>query len=122
MTLYKRGKCTGRTSSSMASGTQNRRGPRTGDGPKQIDQGHKEELNLVRQGISEPHPEMTFGELAARFIAEALTETFSPRPTESPPAVLERDAHRAHHESAREGVPGVPARDEAEALRHDDQS
>ena len=31
----------------------------------------KEELNLKRQGVSQLAPEMTFGELAARFLAEA---------------------------------------------------
>src|SRR5712692_5664895 len=40
-----------------------------------IEQRFKEDLNLKRQGISQPAPEMTFGELAARFLAEG-----EPRP------------------------------------------
>jgi integrase len=42
---------------------------------ERIDQRFKEELNLARQGIVEPKPEMTFSELAARFLADG-----SPRP------------------------------------------
>ncbi len=40
-----------------------------------VDKRFKDELNLTRQGISQPKPEMTFGELAARFLAES-----EPRP------------------------------------------
>jgi integrase len=40
-----------------------------------IEQRFKDELNLKQQGISQLAPEMTFGELAARFLAEG-----SPRP------------------------------------------
>ena len=40
-----------------------------------VEQKFKDELNLQRQGICEPKPDMTFGELAARFLAEA-----EPRP------------------------------------------
>ena len=42
---------------------------------ERIDQQFKEELNLARVGIAEPKPEMTFSELAARFLADG-----SPRP------------------------------------------
>ena len=42
---------------------------------ERIDQQHKEELNLARMGVVEPKPEMTFSELAARFLADG-----SPRP------------------------------------------
>ncbi len=42
---------------------------------ERIDQQHKEELNLTRMGVVEPKPEMTFSELAARFLADG-----SPRP------------------------------------------
>lgn len=37
---------------------------------EQIDQRFKEELNLARLGIAQPQPEMPFGVLAARFLAE----------------------------------------------------
>lgn len=46
-----------------STGTKNRRQAET------IDQRFKEELNLERQGIRQFAPEMTFGELAARFLA-----------------------------------------------------
>jgi len=52
-----------------STGTANRRTA------ERIDQRFKEELNLARQGIVEPKPEMTFSELAARFLADG-----SPRP------------------------------------------
>jgi integrase len=42
---------------------------------QKVDQQFREELNLARIGMSVPHPEMTFGELATRFIAEG-----SPKP------------------------------------------
>jgi integrase len=42
---------------------------------ERIDQHFKEELNLAHVGIVEPKPEMTFSELAARFLAEG-----APRP------------------------------------------
>jgi len=52
-----------------STGTGNRRTA------ERIDQRFKEELNLARLGVKEPKPEMTFGELAARFLADG-----SPRP------------------------------------------
>lgn len=53
----------------QSTGTGNRRLAET------IDQRFKEELNLKRLGVTDPQPEMTFGELAARFLAEG-----SPKP------------------------------------------
>lgn len=52
-----------------STGSTNRR---TAEG---IDQRFKEELNLARMGVVEPKPEMTFSELAARFLADGC-----PRP------------------------------------------
>jgi len=52
-----------------STGTANRRTA------ERIDQRFKEELNLARLGVVEPKPEMTFSELAARFLADG-----SPRP------------------------------------------
>ena len=40
---------------------------------EQIDQRIKEELNLKRQGVRQPVPDMTFGELVARFLAEGVS-------------------------------------------------
>ena len=48
-----------------STGTSNRRNAET------IERQFREELNLKRQGITQLAPEMTFGELAARFLAEA---------------------------------------------------
>jgi integrase len=42
---------------------------------ERIDQKFKEELNLASLGMTDPKPEMTFGELAARFLADG-----APRP------------------------------------------
>ncbi len=53
-----------------STGTSNRRRA------ERIDHEFKEELNLIRQGMTEPHPEMIFGELAARFIAEGLSKPY----------------------------------------------
>lgn len=53
----------------QSTGTTNRRTA------ERIDQRFKEELNLARMGVAEPKPEMTFSELAARFLADG-----SPRP------------------------------------------
>lgn len=39
---------------------------------EQIEQKFKEDLNLKRQGVSQLAPEMTFGELAARFLADGI--------------------------------------------------
>jgi integrase len=52
-----------------STGTSNRRQA------EQIEQRFKDELNLRRQGMSQLAPETTFGELAARFLAEG-----QPRP------------------------------------------
>jgi integrase len=49
---------------SQSTGTGNRRRAET------IEQRFKEELNLKRHHVAEPAPHMTFGELAARFLAE----------------------------------------------------
>jgi integrase len=53
----------------QSTGTGNRRTAET------IAQRFKDELNLARVGVADPKPEMTFAELAARFLAEG-----SPRP------------------------------------------
>lgn len=42
----------------------------------QIDQHFREELNLRRQRLQQPKPEMLFGELAARFIAEGAAKPY----------------------------------------------
>ncbi len=43
---------------------------------EKIDQQYKEELTLARLGMRVPVPEMSFGELAARFIAEASPKLY----------------------------------------------
>jgi len=52
-----------------STGTANRRSA------ERIEARFKDELNLLRQGVAEPKPEMTVGELAARFLADG-----SPKP------------------------------------------
>ena len=75
MTLWKRGRIywayvhVDGVRHSKSTGTGNRKQAEL------IEQKFKDEINLERQGISQPKPEMTFGELAARFLAEA-----EPRP------------------------------------------
>ena len=53
-----------------STGTANRRTA------ERIDQQFKEELNLTRMGVAEPTPEMTFSELAARFIADGSPQPY----------------------------------------------
>jgi len=52
----------------------------TGTGSKRIaekvDEQFKDELTLARLGMSVPHPEMAFGELAARFLAEGTPKPY----------------------------------------------
>ena len=70
MTLWKRGNVwwtyvwVDGVRHAKSTGTTNRRQAQL------VDQKFKDELNLARQGIREAHPEMTFGELVARFLAE----------------------------------------------------
>ena len=53
-----------------STGTANRRNAET------IERQFREELNLRRQGVSQLAPEMTFGELAARFLAEGQPKAY----------------------------------------------
>lgn len=75
MTLYKRGNVYWSyvwlhgIRHAKSTGTANRRQA------ERIDHEFKEELHLASMGIAEPHPEMTFSELAARFLADG-----SPKP------------------------------------------
>jgi integrase len=43
---------------------------------EQIEQRFKEDLNLKRQGVSQLAPEMTFGELAARFLSDGVHKPY----------------------------------------------
>lgn len=129
MTLYKRGSMYWSAVSvdgvrhAKSTGTKNRRRA------EQIDQKHKEELNLVRQGIAEPHPEMTFGELAARFIADASPKPFHldrlkvllPYWSETPLAritkALARE-YRAYRHEAKRKLSDTTINRDLEVLRH----
>ncbi len=53
-----------------STGTGNRRQAET------IEQHYKDELNLKRLGIRQPTPEMSFGDLIARFLAEGVSRTY----------------------------------------------
>jgi integrase len=76
MSLYKRGSVwwsyvyVDGVRHAKSTGTSNRRIA------EKIDQQYKEELALARLGMRVPVPEMTFGELAARFIAEASPKAY----------------------------------------------
>jgi integrase len=76
MSLYKRGSVwwsyvyVDGVRHAKSTGTTNRRIA------EKIDQQYKEELALARLGMRVPVPEMTFGELAARFIAEASPKRY----------------------------------------------
>jgi len=75
MALYKRGGTWWSSNwingvrSLKSTGTSNRRQA------ERIDDRYREEANLKRHGLGSPEPNMTFGELAARFLAEG-----SPKP------------------------------------------
>jgi integrase len=43
---------------------------------ERIDERYREEANLKRHGVSQPSPDMTFGELAARFLAEGVPKPY----------------------------------------------
>lgn len=43
---------------------------------ERIDDRHREEVNLKRHGVSQLSPDMTFGELAARFLAEGAPKPY----------------------------------------------
>jgi integrase len=43
---------------------------------ERIDERYREEANLQRHGVSQPSPDMTFGELAARFLAEGVPKPY----------------------------------------------
>ncbi|MDD1770408.1 MAG: site-specific integrase [Methanomassiliicoccales archaeon] len=75
MSLYKRGRVW--WSYVYVDGVRHAKSTGTGNLriAQKIDQQFKEELTLARLGMRVPVPEMTFGELAARFIAQA-----SPKP------------------------------------------
>src|SRR5712692_3931565 len=76
MTLWKRGRVywtyvyRDGVRHAKSTGTGNRRQAEL------LEQRFKDELNLQRQGISQLAPEMTFGELAARFLAEGSSRPY----------------------------------------------
>jgi integrase len=76
MTLYKRGQVywsyvwVDGVRHAKSTGTGNRRVA------AEIDQRFKEDLNRKRQGVSQLAPEMTFGALAARFLAEGQVRPY----------------------------------------------
>jgi integrase len=76
MTLWKRGNIwwsyvwTDGKRSMQSTGTRNRRVA------ERIDERYREEANLKRHGVGEPSPDMTFGELATRFLAEGAPKPY----------------------------------------------
>ncbi|MGB8990189.1 MAG: hypothetical protein WCC37_26565, partial [Candidatus Sulfotelmatobacter sp.] len=43
---------------------------------ERIDERYREEANLKRHGVSQPTPDMTFAELAARFLSESAPKPY----------------------------------------------
>jgi integrase len=76
MTLWKRGNVywsynwVGGKRYMKSTGTGNRRLA------ERIDERYREEANLKRHGVGEPSPDMTFGELAVRFLAEGAPKPY----------------------------------------------
>jgi integrase len=93
-----------------------------------IDQRFKDELNLSRQGVRLPVPDMTFGELAARFLAEGevrpyhidrlklLLPYFSETAIGRINRALVRDYR--HHRHKLKTVTDTTVNRDVEALRH----
>lgn len=77
---------------------------------EKIDQNFRDELNLRRHRVQQPVPEMTFGELAARFIADGVAKPyhldrlkvllpyFTDLPIGSIDKAMARDYRRHRHE------------------------
>ena len=76
MTLYKRGDVY--WSYIYVDGVRHAKSTGTGHRrqAEQMDRQFKEELNLARHGMRAPEPEMTFGELAARFLADGVPKPY----------------------------------------------
>ncbi len=76
MSLYKRGGVY--WSYIYVDGIRHAKSTRTGNKriAQQVDQQFKEELSLARMGMRVPVPEMAFGELAARFLAEGSPKAY----------------------------------------------
>ncbi|MFY9561298.1 MAG: site-specific integrase [Terriglobales bacterium] len=95
---------------------------------EQIEQRFKEELNLKRQGMSQLAPDMTFGELAARFLAEGIQKRyhldrlkvllpyFGETPIGRISKALARDYRTRRHAEKR--VSDTTVNRDLEALRH----
>ena len=95
---------------------------------QKVDQQFREELALVRLGMAVPHPEMAFGELSARFLAEGspkpyhldrlklLLPYFSEIPIGRITKALVRDYRAERH--ARKKVSDTTVNRDLEALRH----
>jgi integrase len=93
-----------------------------------IDQRFKEELNLKRQGVRLPVPDMTFGELTARFLAEGEVRLYHhdrlklvlPYFSETPIGRINRAAVREYrrYRHTRKTVTDTTLNRDVELLRH----
>ena len=107
MTLWKRGNIwwsyvwTDGKRSMQSTGTGNRRLA------ERIDERYREEANLKRHSVGEPSPDMTFGDLAARFLAEGAPKPYHadrlkvllPFWRETPIGRITKNMTRAYRES-----------------------
>jgi len=76
VTLYKRGDRY--WSQNWVDGTRYMKSTGTGNRrhAERIDERYREEANLKRHGVSQPSPDMTFGELTVRFLAEGVPKPY----------------------------------------------
>ena len=109
MSLYKRGNVYWsalwidgvRTMRSLE--TPNRRQAET------LEQRLRDELHAKRFQLPNYKPEMPFGELYARFLAEGEVKAYHKDRAKHAHAVLLRDAHRDDHEERHRAVPQAPS-------------
>lgn len=105
-----------------STGTGNRRQA------EQIEQRFKEEANLKRHGLTQPSPDMTFGELAARFLAEGSPKPYHidrlkvllPYWSDTPIGRITKARARDYraHRHAEKQVSDTTVNRDLEALRH----
>jgi integrase len=93
-----------------------------------VDQRFKQEANLKRHGVTQPAPDMTFGELAARFLAEGSSKPYHldrlkvllPYWSETPIGRITKARARDYrmHRHAVKQVTDTTINRDLEALRH----
>jgi integrase len=128
VTLYKRGRVY--WSYVYSDGIRHAKSTGTGNVriAEQVDRQFKEELELARLGMRIPTPDMTFGALAAQFIAEGVPKTWHldrlklllPYFGEMPIGRIQKDVVRKYraHRHAQKTVSDTTINRDLECLRH----